>query len=287
MRQLFTWGILLLSTITQAQINLDSVFASPVDTVLLVDKANLVASDPEGNLYTLDSESSMLTKYFVLQHYDSSLSIGGRSQRAEGLIHPLAFQIKNRQRLYVLDDVSRTISLFNTNLKPINQLDLSLSADGELFPLDMTVTPAEEIFVLNQQDNLVYKYSTLTQPGLTFGGLDYGEGALFDPVSIKTDNTNLVYIWDISEAKVKIYDIYGIYRSAVDVPWAEDWNGFEVLENHLFFWKEQTLRMIYLRDNTMREISLPQIQEIQDVDADRNFFYVLSPQAIRLYQISN
>ncbi|MEL7065586.1 MAG: hypothetical protein AAFP00_17740, partial [Bacteroidota bacterium] len=165
MRQLFTWGILLLSTITQAQINLDSVFASPVDTVLLVDKANLVASDPEGNLYTLDSESSILTKYFVLQHYDSSLSIGGRSQRAEGLIHPLAFQIKNRQRLYVLDDVSRTISLFNTNLKPINQLDLSLSADGELFPLDMTVTPAEEIFVLNQQDNLVYKYSTLTQPG--------------------------------------------------------------------------------------------------------------------------
>ncbi|MEL6134114.1 MAG: hypothetical protein AAFR59_12195 [Bacteroidota bacterium] len=271
----------------QAQINLDSVFAAPVDTITLVEAGHILASDPEGNVYTLDTESSILTKYFVLQQYDSSLTIGGKSQRAEGLIHPLALQIKNRQRLYVLDDVSRTLSLFNTNLKPVNQLDLTLSADGELFPLDMAVTPAEEIFVLNQQDNLVYKYATLTQPGLTFGGLDYGEGTLYDPVALRTDNQNFVYIWDQSDLKVKIFDIYGIFRSAVDIPWSENWSGFEVLEGHLVFWNAQTVRMIYLRDNTLREIILPQIEKILDIDADRNFFYVLSPHAIRLYQISN
>ena len=277
----------LLFAISYAQINLDSVFATPVDSIHISQPTALLSADPEGNIFTLDPNTGLLTKYFALQHYDSSLTIGGKSQRDEGLLHPVNLQIQNRQRLYILDDVSRLISLFNINLKLISQIDLSLTADGELFPIDMVVTPAEEIFVINQMDNLEYKYSSLNQPTLTFGGLDYGEGALYDPVAIRTDTKNLVYIWDQGDQTVKIFDIYGIYQSSLDVPFDESWNGFEVLSDHLVFWRDQQLDMIYLPNNEKREITLQTDASIMDIAADRNFFYLLTSNAIRLYQISD
>lgn len=250
--------------------------------------------DEEGNLLVLDSENAKLTKYFANTEFDSTLVIGGKSNRQDGFLHPIKIAQKNRLNLYLLDDVQRRIVLLTINFKIVQALDFSalavrlesLGEESEIFPQSFDINPAGEVFMLNQFDNKVIKVNNFGDVEAVFGGLDYGEGSLYDPIELALSDQNWVYISDTSEQELKVFDAYGVYRYRFQPKTNFRWKKFILSGPNLLCFDDQNVYFEHLSSGDKQSFSFPESHHIRDLELKGSFFYVLLENEISLQKNS-
>lgn len=271
---------------------LDSVFQQTpyieLDHLPICDQLEV---DNELNIYLLSREELRIYKYLNITHYDSSIVIGGQSQREEGLSNPAKLDLNNRQSLYVLDDIARRIILLNTNFQLVRQLDfldvdptlIRFEEQQDLFPQSFCLNTVGEIFVLNQLDNRVLKMNLFGEIETIFAGTNYGEGSLFQPVDIQATIDNLIFVSDIKQQKITVFNNFGTFQSNIRPKGVIKWNSFHIFENYLICFNERQILIQNLLDNSFQESTFPQGVLVKDVYVNRQFIYLLMENAVLLY----
>jgi hypothetical protein len=250
-----------------------------------------MAVDDEANIFLLD-QSNRIYKYLKLAGYDSALVMGGKSVRSEGFLNPTQLSTRNRQSLYLLDEGLQRIILFNPNLKIVQEIDfLSLNASRDVFmegeailPASFDIGPTGELFVLNGQDNKVYKIDLFGQIESSFGGPDYGEGSLFAPAQLQLTEDNRVLVSDTSEQLLQVYNLYGIFEGhiAPDAPFR--WQDFCLAGNALCFYRGNALYLFDPRTEKGQFIRLPSSPSLQQVVFKGGSIYLLYENQVHLRQ---
>lgn len=251
--------------------------------------------DGEGNLLLLDSERGRLYRYLSEADYDSSIFIGGKSLRDEGLVHPTKLALANRQELYLLDDAQGRLLVLNVNLKVIRRRDFlgnnansSFAApEASLFPTSFAIGPTGEQFLINRSDNRVVKINQSGEEELRFGGPDYGPGALFSPSHIEVDGQNYVYVADTSEQLIQVYDLYGVWRYTLEVPVAFRWQQMRLFRPYLMLYNQQQVAFYHLKRDALVQVPFRIKTPIIDVALTSDRFYLLSRNAVHLYLLPN
>lgn len=268
----------------------DSLLWKPTKVIDLAQNYQQIETDPEGNIYLIDSKKNKITKLFIENNYDSVYTIGGMSGRQEGFLHIAQLCSKNRQTIYVLDDAQRRISLLNTNLKVTGGLSF-LTAEGEeadIMPTNFEVNGAGELFVLNGLDNKIYKFDNNGKQVLSFGGQDYGDGNLQNPTQIAISDDNKIYVLDTLAGEIKVFDMYGIFLEKIFIK--------KIMENSKkisLFAKDLIMQdnkaFIVLHLPTLKTISLEipvLLQHYTDISVNKIGIYLLIDNKIYIYHFS-
>ena len=249
--------------------------------------------DDEGNLYLLNTKKNKVFKYLAVLKYDSVYSIGGKSSRDEGFFHPAKISARNRQTVYLLDDVKREIVLLNTNLKVLGRLRF-IENENELlediFPVSFDVSDWGEMFVLNFTDNKIYKYNEKGYSGISFGGLDYGQGQLISPVSMGINAQNFVFVGDSANQIVKVFDIYGTFQYSISTQkkLSYRWKRFSLYNENIVFFDEKNITLYHLLSDEILSLPLHSAMnplDIQDVCMRNHQIFVLNGKQVFVFSI--
>ncbi|WNJ19425.1 hypothetical protein [Pontibacter sp. G13] len=255
--------------------------------------ANAITVDSEGNVILLESEQGILVKMLQAWGFDSTVSIGGLGNRSEAFLHPVEAHQKNRQTLYILDDVERRVVLLDKQLQITGQIDfLSLNIApnstneiaSDLIPVSCDVTVTGEMMILNQADNRVISLNTAGAVNNTFGGLDYGAGSLSEPVELRIDVRNNVYVSDTVEQLIHVFDIFGVYQFDLEPQTTFRWNRFRIYDRLLICFTEDQLHLEDLVSGSTKNLKIPEGFTLRDVALNRDFLYLLFGNSVHLHR---
>ncbi|RMG69816.1 MAG: hypothetical protein D6722_09540 [Bacteroidetes bacterium] len=246
--------------------------------------------DGESNILLLDQENSRLYKYLASTGYDSVLTIGGKANRIEGFLHPVEMVARNRQTLFLLDDIQRRLFMLNPNLRVGESVDFADFRPGgrpwtgeEVYPVSFDVAPGGEMFVLNQLNNRVLKINLFGEVETTFGGLDYGEGALYDPVAVLVDDRNYVYVVDTLAQQLTVFDLFGVYRYTLRPEAAFSWSRVRIVDRQALCFSAEAIHRLPLAGGKARQWVVPAGHQLRDLAASRDFLFLLLENAVHLY----
>lgn len=270
----------------------DSTFYEPHRILKEMPKADQLAIDSEGNLILLNRDLSCLYKYFVMTDFDSSIVVGGKSHRSEGFLHPVKISAGNRQLIYLLDDVKRKLLLLNTNLKVVEEidfLDLGPNADRltegvPIFPMSFDVAPTGAIFVLSQEDNKIYKFDIFGNLESQFAGLDYGEGALYQPSQLMITDKIEILLSDLETAELKVYDLYGNYKFSIQPKVDFEWDRFALFGQNLILFNDHQLYFEQFNRDEHFQIELDPDKALIDIQLTPYYIYLLYENEVHLYR---
>jgi hypothetical protein len=249
--------------------------------------------DPEGNILLLLSEKAKIYKYFVANKYDSCIVIGGKPSREEGFLHPTKISAKNRQTVFVLDEGTRKIALLNTNFKITESIDFAQTlldtrengaTENEILPISFDVSGSIDMFILNGLDNKIYKLNRFGKMEMSFGGQDYGEGNLREPMNVEVSNDNYVFVGDAANQDISIFNLYGIFQYKCNKINFK-WKNFGIYEGFLYFYGLHEWAIMDIK--TSQVFYFPKLTEnITDLTIENNSIYVLSENRIFLYPLN-
>ncbi|MFK7969971.1 MAG: hypothetical protein AB8F95_06365 [Bacteroidia bacterium] len=195
------------------------------DSIAVPEGCSVLALDEEYNLLLLNPEEGLVHKVLA-PDYDSIITAGGRGVRTEGLLAPTDLEVQSRQRIFVLDEAQRRAVILSANLRPAEAIDFLESDRGEQgpdFPIDMAVSPAGELYVLDGLNAQIYMYDAYGKQRLAFGGQDYGDGALYTPTAIDIDaKTRQVWVLDTTRKELVVFSRFGEYLFSSPYPSPSD-----------------------------------------------------------------
>lgn len=269
--------------------SLESYFGPAIDSIGNLPEITEFTVDAERNLFLVNNENGMLYKYFALADYDSMISIGGRGNREEGFLSPSHLSVQNRQTIYLLDEASQKIVVLSPSFRLLKSVDfLSLSGldnqSESLYPISFDVSGIGELFILNQWDNKVYKRNEQGQTERSFGGLDYGEGSLYDPEKIRVNEQGQVFVSEQKHQRLKVFDIYGRFRFTLKPQSSFHWSDFTVQGDLLFCWGENHLYWQRLSTSQSGELMIPGLRSLA---LDREILYLLIENTVHLYRFND
>ncbi|MEM8890896.1 MAG: hypothetical protein AAGD28_23170, partial [Bacteroidota bacterium] len=216
----------------------------------------------------------------------------GISTRDDGFLHPKKLALKNRQDFYLLDDLGRKIVLLDKELKVVESSDFyAISRSGtidipdEFEPYSLDISSAGETFVLNKFNNKIYKINAFGKIESVFGGLDYGEGSLYEPEDIQLSPQNRVYIGDVENQRISVFDMFGVYLKDEDLPEGLEWEHFHIHESLLILWNDSELALINSLSREKKAYQISDNFKLSDLYIGREFIYMLSENEVHLYPI--
>lgn len=215
-----------------------------LDSIIVPEGCTEMALDEELNLILLNPEEGFIHKVLAPK-YDSVITAGGRGVRTEGLLAPTRLEVLSRQRIYVLDEAQRRASVLSANLRPSEAVDF-LAPDrpdvGVDYPIDIAVSTAGELYVLDGLNGKVYMYDPFGRFRLNFGGQDYGDGALFSPFAIDIDQTTRqVWVLDSSKHIAQVYSRFGEYLFSQAYPSKSIITDFTMSASWRVFWGKKNI----------------------------------------------
>lgn len=285
-----TAGLLL--GIGYAQVPGDSLFVQPVQVIGDLPAMASLEVDSEGNLILLEATQSKAHKYFVQWAYDSTLSIGGKSNRSEGFLNLVNASARNRQNIYLLDDIARRLVILSADFQILGEVNFFAMepAPGafidvdEIYPQRFDMAGTGEAFVLNQLDNRVYKLNLAGEVIERFGGLDFGAGNLNSPVDIALNDGNEVWISDTSRQQFSVFDFFGVFRYVKLLDAGFRWNRFTLADQLLICFNSTEIWVEHLPSGRHRKYKVPGVSALQDVHFSKEFIYLLLEHEVRIYK---
>ena len=240
----------------------------------------------------LEEQAGRLHKFFINTDYDSAISIGGKSGRQEGFLHLAGASARNRQHIYVLDDLARRVVLLSTDFQIVGEMDFfsPKTAPGafipadEIYPKAFDTSISGETYVLNQIDNRVYKLDLAGEVRQRFGGLDYGQGSLLNPAGIALSDDNDVWVSDTLAQAFYVYDYFGVFRYRKSATAGFRWRDFSLYGSLLVYWNSREVCFEHLPSGKKREYVFPGPALIRDVKLHKDFIYLLLEKEIRMYR---
>lgn len=229
--------------------NLPSLPASTRISLRVVD-ATFVAVDEELNLIVVSQSQNHLDRYLANTQYDSVVRYGGTALGRDGLMYPTQASLPNRQSIYVLDAGNRRVVLLNPNLRLVREFDFrttELTPPGQppmlVTPLHIATPPTGELFVLNQDDNQIFRINRFGQCDLAFAGNNYGLGSLRSPARMLADAQQRVWVLDTTLCQLLVFDLQGIYMRSYPYPSNTKVIDFD-LRGELILWTTPTAAIL-------------------------------------------
>ena len=185
---------------------------------------------------------------------------------AGGLQEPHSISTPNRQSVYLFDIGKRLIHLLNPNLRIIRSWDFFdleiVKQTGnaiEILPAAFDASPTGELFVLDANDNHVYKLDRFANYRMDFGGNTYGAGSLRSPDGLQLSPKNVVYVTDSLAQSITVFDNFGTYLRSHSAPEDFQWRQFAQLEQYLFYIRSKAPQILAERrpDGSQRRLTLP------------------------------
>lgn len=285
---LFVLCVVTFQTSLLAQ-SLDTLKLRLVRHIPLTKEFDELELDSEGNVLLLDTKNNQICKYYADKQYDSLFCIGGKGSRKEGFLSLTHINASNRQLVFVLDAANRKIVTLNTNLKPIQNADfLAQEREGfEMLPVAFDVNSWGDLYVLNEFDNKVYRFTASGFSGISFGGLDYGKGSLLAPAEVIVAENNDVYVFDIQNQVVSVFDVYGVYKNKIILPKGLLlWNKCTLFAQNLLLVNEQNAILFnFLTSNTLfLSFEAERTPKILDVKFRPQQVFVLTRESLEVWQ---
>ncbi|MCS7074330.1 MAG: hypothetical protein NZ108_07675 [Bacteroidia bacterium] len=245
--------------------------------------------DEEPNLYVVKSRKHQFLKFLFSSSYDSCITIGGKGISGEALNIPLKAVAVNRQSVYLLDGQNRRILVLNTNLKVSNEWNflknpIQLSGN-ELFlnPVSFCTNSLGELFLLNGDDNKIYKFDVFGQFQTQFGGLDYGNGSLLAPVDLFSVS-NWIYVTDTIHQEIHCFDSFGIFQHSITPNLPQRWSTCSGIGEYLFFLTANNeIWGLHLPTRKIQPLVTMQ-EKILDFAIQEKQIFLLSNQDVKIYQ---
>lgn len=267
-----------------------NVWATPI-SIFSVERASSIQLDGEENMYLIDENRTKIFKYLAAYQYDSLLSLGGKSHREEGFLEIASLDISNRQTGYILDEGRQRISLIHPNLRVLQDLSLTsvsassrIDAPQDILMGDMTANSAGELFLLNLLDNQIYVLSAQGEWTLTFGGTDYGAGAILDPTSMELSLDNFLYVAEPEYNRIQVFDIFGTFRYSLQIHVSHSWNSFQVSGQLIMIKGERAITFMDLRTQNQVSYAFP-LNEVIDLYWGQRGVYFLTENQVHLYPL--
>lgn len=255
--------------------------------------ATQILVDNEENLILLYPEEAVLRKYLA-PSYDSVLVFGGASQLQDGMVYPTKAVLFSRQDIYVLDESLQQLILLNKDFSEVGRISLQEEAfnspnvdlsDG-FQAIDFVIGPGGAVYLINQLDAQILKYNSFTGVEWQFGGVNYGEGSLQNPVSIGLADQQL-FVYDADLEKMILFDLYGNYVSTLSPEANGEWRYQGKYQGRMFWMNGQQL---WVTANQARRTSILSLKEefgpIKAIYPFQNKLYVISKNQVHLQDIS-
>jgi len=266
----------------------------PILTQLPCPDATALSVDEQGSLYLACPEANCLYKLSGAK-LDSILRIGGKGVGGESLNDPTDVLASNRLEVWVLDVDTRRLLLLNPNLKVLRYVDfmnLDQQFPGrqlpeQLNPTAFTLSAASELFVLNQDDNIVYKFDAFFRYETHFGGTAYGQGSLQTPNRLLAGPANSLYVLDTAAQTVQVFGNQGLYKHQLPLSLPFRWQTGVIYQNDLFLGSSvgETSHLVRysLVSGQQRILRLPQGHRLRDLWASYRGLYLLTQNGVFLY----
>ncbi len=169
-----------------------------------------IAADANGSIYVADTGNNRLQKF------DSTgklLAItGGFGWNSEQFQQPMDICSGNLLDFYIADRENSRIERYNKELHYISSLYSNRALEEKLqftFPVSLSMSIHGELFILDSENTRILKLNSQFAPALSFGGFDWGRGALDNPAQIHVSRNDLVYVSDQGKQCLVAYDYFG------------------------------------------------------------------------------
>ncbi|MEX0821712.1 MAG: NHL repeat-containing protein [Rhodothermales bacterium] len=189
--------------------------------------ARAIAVDPLGALYVADAGRDVVVKMDA----DGSVAatIGRTGSRGGEFDDPSGVDPTNGLVLYVADAGNRRVQIFSRAFAYLGAISLGGggqdSAGGVTYrrqddaantfptgtPIAVATSNAGELFVLDAERRVVLKWNADRRMTAVIGDVDAPTGALVDPVDVAAGPESLLYVADVGERSVLVYDHFGTY----------------------------------------------------------------------------
>ncbi len=282
--------LLLAVRLTAQQVTLRPAWYRP-----LAHNASELAVDEEQNLILLDAVGNKLYKYLKGFNYDSMMVVGGAGTSGEGFIQPTQMRVPNRQKIMVLDYGNRRLVVLNTNLRVIREhsyddIAVQTSTNNSqqyLFPASFDLAPTGELFILNTDDNSIYKFDAYGRLERAFGGAGYGSGSLFRPTDVRVSGDNVVFVPEPASQHIQVFDNFGTYQYRLSPTLAFTWQQVRPRTGQVLLFNDMQVALYELK--TGKQVVFTPVNEanivggIVDVEPRPEGVYILRKNGVFLY----
>lgn len=216
-------------------------------SVLMIDNFLLSPSsfsiDQENNIYILDSENNNMVKIDVFGNLKKE--IGGFGSGQLNFDMPVSLSTSLGLNVFVADYYNNRIQRFNKNLEYIGTLytkddDRVVNRFG--FPAVLTLDRFSNLFVYDNENKRILKFNFKNQVERTFGSYEYAEAKINNPLKFENNLKDDILI--LEERRFVIFDNWGTFLRAVQLPQEYKAISFSLDQNYLYFIVNQNLLLL-------------------------------------------
>jgi len=176
--------------------------------------ASSMAVDPAGMIYVLDAGENKVIK---LSETGRQLGVaGGYGWGDQTFDHPYDLCAQNGLDVYIADYGNHRIQRYDRNLNFVSSFGSSSAETGDKifgYPKSVAVSNSGSLFFIDGENKEIVKLTIANEIERTFGGFGYGNGKLVNPIRIRIDARDRVYVLD--GKVIVVFDVYGNYLRTI------------------------------------------------------------------------
>ena len=124
---------------------------------------------------------------------------------------PMDLHTLNGLSIYVADFENNRIEQYDKDLNRITSIVPQDEWDERfqfMFPSSLAMSLYGELFILDNEQKTIIKLNSQFEPVLAFGGYDWGEGELVEPMQLCVASDERVYVTDAGRGCVQVFDYF-------------------------------------------------------------------------------
>ena len=247
--------------------------------------ASSVHINSAGFLFITDSGNDEIYKMDTLGKVIKSTGGHGWAEATfDNPVHIFATPLS----IYVTDKNNHRIQRFDKDLNPISSLSTRDNDDANSrfgYPLSCVISAQGDLLILDSENRRILKFDLFGNFIQNFGGHDYGNYALNNPIAMAEDQNNYLYV--IDGKTILIYDQFG--NGIGDIRGLEDFSSINIIFNNMTINSKDKIYYYDLSQKTGQlentKIDLTEIKgEIKGTLIFNNKLYVLTSKEIQIFQ---
>ena len=196
---------------------LDSFPKSTEDSGFAIIKATAIDLDFQGNVYILDRGRHQLLKFSPEGR--PIKQIGGFGNAEESFDDPRDVFARTPLDVFIADYNNARVVRYDKNLNFLSKLTSVFQPPFDFERvLSVAVSPQYDLFLLEDSQNRVIKFSRFSDPTAAFGGFDDPYGQLLEPTDLALDGNDRVFVADPGQPAIVVFDYLGNYLTRIDHP---------------------------------------------------------------------
>jgi len=175
-----------------------------------------VSVDSEGSIYIADTGNNRIQKFSSSGKFIKLY--GGFGWTNEQFDQPVSIYAQSGLDIFVADKNNHRILRFDRHLNFISVFsvdEIVSEAFRFQFPRALVVSPLNEMYVIDGENNRIVHFSVFNAPKTRFGGYESSGEPLNDPVKISLFSSQRILVSDAGRAKIVVYDYFGNYLQSI------------------------------------------------------------------------